>query len=108
MSGKIVVLHPANETRADAPHSPPENEANTGGAATELKPSGLSGKRIALLDNSKLNARELLHSLRQHLRAGYGIGETRMWRKGNSGLGAAFLPELLDWKPDLVLNAFGD
>lgn len=103
MNNPIVVLHPGLET-VPAGAAP----AAVGTARRPVRLSSLAGKRLALLDNSKFNARELLLRMEALLRERYGIGEMRMWRKENSGLGASCLPEIVAWKPDLVLNAFGD
>ncbi len=96
MNASITVLHPGVETPKDAKPQ----------LARRL--SSLAGKRVALLDNSKVNAGTLLAAVAERLKS-LGIGETRAWKKQHaSHTGEHLFPELLAWKPDLVLTGLGD
>lgn len=109
-AGRIAVLHPGIEP-ADAPdiaaaRADRANPARRLGLAPRL--ASLSGKRLALLDNNKVNARELLHALSARLQSQHGIGEVRSWRKPTSAAPAPFMDEIRAWKPDLLFSASGD
>ena len=64
--------------------------------------------RIAMIDNSKLNADLFIAAVQHRYDARHASGEIRIWRKDNSGRGASFLHEVIAWKPDLVINGIGD
>lgn len=108
--GRITVLHPGVETaetaelRASRSGSP--NMSRRIGLAPRL--ATLAGKRLALLDNNKVNARELLQAFADRLRQDYGIGECRMWRKPTSAMPSPFTDEIRQWMPDLLFSASGD
>ncbi len=81
MSGKEVVLYdPTAEPRILA-----------AGLAPRL--AGLSGKRIAILDNSKANAGTLMLAVARRLQERYGAGEIVKREKGIAG---APSPTILD------------
>jgi len=66
------------------------------------------GKKLALLDNSKVNARELFVALAERLKP-LGISEVRSWRKRHAGeTGAPHIAQIADWKADLVFTGLGD
>lgn len=66
------------------------------------------GKKLALLDNSKVNARELFEAIAERLKH-LGIGEVRSWRKRHAGeTGASHIAQIVAWKADLVLTGLGD
>lgn len=69
---------------------------------------GLRGRKLAILDNGKVNAGEFLDAMARRLQR-EGLAEVRKWKKRHAGeTGAAVIPGLLAWKPDLVLTALGD
>ncbi|HYA44652.1 MAG TPA: hypothetical protein VED59_03535 [Acidimicrobiales bacterium] len=43
--------------------------------------ASLTGKRLALVDNTKFNSDRLLQKIGDILRSQHGVGETRLWRK---------------------------
>jgi hypothetical protein len=68
----------------------------------------LRGRRMALLDNGKVNGDVILASVARRMRQ-LGVGEVASWKKQYAG---ADTPEviagLLRWKPDFVVGAIGD
>ena len=58
------------------------------------RPAHLAGAVIGILDNSKPNAHVLLSRVAEAIRARYGAGEIRIWRKPTSSSGA--VPAVLD------------
>jgi hypothetical protein len=96
MNTTLTILHPGIETPvASKPRLAPR-------LAT------LEGKRVALLDNGKVNGGALLAAVAAKLKS-LGIGDVRVWKKQHAAQSADKLfPELLGWKPDLMLTAIGD
>ena len=109
-TGRLAVLHPGVEAAdaADirAARSDGSNPSRRIGLAPRL--ATLAGKRLALLDNNNVNARELLHAFAERLQRDYGIGEIRAWRKPTSAAPAPFMDEIRQWMPDLLFSASGD
>jgi hypothetical protein len=111
MRQMLRVLNPAVE-----PHTPvknpheliPEGAKATGVRHLATRLSSLAGKRLALLDNNKVNARELLNAFGQQINRRFGLAEIKMWRKPTSAAPAPFIAEIMAWKPDLLLTASGD
>ncbi len=112
MKNTLLVLHPGVES-AD-PNAVGSNESlkgthsagRKGGLAPRL--AGFKGVRIAVLDNTKVNAVELMTAVAKRLEA-HGVAEVRHWRKRHAGeSGAQFIPDILHWTPDLVLTGLGD
>jgi len=108
MTATLTILHPGVES------PPPDSVASTAGAnAGGLAPRIDFAKagntlRLALLDNTKVNADRLLEAVGKRLKA-HGFGEVRMWRKRHAGeSGADAIADLLKWKPNLVLTGLGD
>ena len=104
----IAVLHPGIESTDDAGSAVPGAPRP---AARPLAPrlAALRGRRLALFQNGKVNALEILTAVGRHLAGRHGLAEVRTWGKPNAGeSGEHFLAELLDWKPDLVLTGLGD
>lgn len=96
MNTMLTILHPGIET---AVVSKPR-------LAPRL--ASLEGKRVALLDNGKVNGGALLATVAARLKS-LGIGDVRAWKKQHaSQSGDKLFPELLGWKPDLLLTAIGD
>ncbi|HTU01877.1 MAG TPA: hypothetical protein VMG58_08675 [Candidatus Sulfotelmatobacter sp.] len=52
------------------------------------RPTGLEGKRVGLIENTKFNSDRLLQKIGDILKTEYGVAETRMWRKDNSSVPA--------------------
>jgi hypothetical protein len=113
MNNTLSVLHPGVETGpviAPAPSASAKAAKRPGsGLAARLSHDpGLRGRRVALLDNTKVNAAELMSAVAKRL-AAHGIGEVRMFRKRHAGeSGAAAIAEIVKWQPDLVLTGLGD
>ena len=112
-AGTLAVLHPGVETPSAA--TQPGGRAGAGTAPGTTAPThaprlkALQGKRLALFGNGKVNAREIITAVGKRLEARHGVAETRYFRKRHAAeSGAPLIPELLDWKPDLVLTALGD
>ena len=109
----MAVLHPGVEAPAGL-----ATGLATQGTPTPARPGGrqlaprlatLRGKRLALFENGKVNALEILVAVGKRLEARHGIAETRVWRKRHAGgTGAAVIPDIMAWKPDLVLTSTGD
>lgn len=97
-SNRVRILHPGIEAVVD----------QTTPAAAALRLSRLDGARIALIDNSKPNARELLLEVARLLGQRVPGLTSRIWRKQTSAMPAPFLQELLAWRADAVLNGIGD
>lgn len=98
MNQLITVLHPGLE-------------ADPSRQAPRLAPrlATLQGRRLALLDNGKVNAGAILVAVGKRLQAEHGVAEVRAWKKRHAGeTGAGIIPDLLKWKPDLALTALGD
>lgn len=94
MNAKLTVLHPAIET------------SNEGATNRPARLATLQGKRLALLDNGKVNAGVLLNAIAARL---HGLAEVRAWKKQHAGqTGEKVIPELLAWKPDFALTGLGD
>jgi nucleotide-binding universal stress UspA family protein len=114
MKNTLSVLHPGVETGpvvvvpAKDASAKTAKTAGSGLAARLSHAQGLRGRRVALLENTKVNAAELLTALAKRL-AAHGIGEVRMFRKRHAGeSGAAAIADILKWQPDLVLTGLGD
>ena len=112
MKNTLLVLHPGVET-ADANtvasiESVRVAVPSSRQASLAPRLSSFKGRRIAVLDNTKVNAVELMTAVAKRLQA-HGISEVRHWRKRHAGeSGAQFIPDMLNWKPDLVLTGLGD
>lgn len=99
MSQTLTILHPGVEEPAADPSRPRLAE----------RPTSLAGLRLALLDNGKVNAGAVLAAVGARLRAQHGVAEVRAWKKRHAGeSGAAVLPEVLRWRPQVALTALGD
>jgi hypothetical protein len=99
MKDTLTILHPGVETD-HAAHAQPR---------LAPRPATLRGKRLALLDNGKVNAGAILAAIGRRLREHHGVAEVRAWKKRHAGeTGAAIIPDLMKWRPDLALGALGD
>lgn len=112
MGSTLLIVHPGVED----PASDPTVEAVRKPAAGASRPlaarvgnvAALRGKRLALLDNSKVNARELFEALAERLRS-MGVAEVQRWRKQHAGTdGMPLIREILAWKADLAITGLGD
>lgn len=105
MANTITILHPGVEV---APASAVVARPNSKHIQSS-RLSGLSGKRLALLDNGKVNSGPILVAIAERLQSRHGVAEFRSWKKRHAGdSGAAVIPALLEWKPDFALTAIGD
>lgn len=112
MKDTLLVLHPGVETTdgasTKAQASPADTGQQSGSTSSPPQASGTRGLRLALLDNTKVNAIELLNAIAKRLEA-LGDVTTRSWRKRHAGeSGERVIPEILQWQPDLVLTGLGD
>ncbi len=96
MTATLTILHPGIEaSREDKPKLAP-------------RISSFEGKRVALLDNGKVNAGVIIAAVAERLKK-LGVAETRTWKKQHASEGGTkHFPELFAWKPDFALNALGD
>ena len=110
MNNTMTVFHPGVEDSALANAkgaAPVWAGQQRVGAPTSLLPAFM-GLRVALLDNTKVNAIELFQAVARRLET-LGIGEIRSWRKRHAGeSGSAVIADMMKWKPDLVLTGLGD
>ena len=96
MNATLTILHPGIETAREAKPR----------LAARL--ATLQGKRVALLDNGKVNAGALLAAVAARLQR-FGIADVRAWKKQHAAeSGEKIIPGLLGWRPDLALVALGD
>jgi hypothetical protein len=73
------------------------------------RPGSLSGKRVALIENTKFNSDKLLAKIGEILKKEYGAAEYKMWRKHNSSVPAH--DEIIDEAKrgvDCVVAGVGD
>lgn len=96
MTATLTVLHPGIEVPEDVK---PQLAARL---------ATLQGKRVALLDNGKVNAAAMLDAVAARLQR-LGVGEVRRWKKQHAAQsGEKHFPALLGWQPDLALTGLGD
>ena len=87
----------------------PTTEAATQTIAYAPRPGSLTGKRIALIENTKFNSDRLLQKIGDILKTEYGAAETRMWRKRNSSVPAhQEIIEEIKTTSDVVVAGVGD
>jgi hypothetical protein len=97
MTATLTVLHPGIETTRDAK------------PALAARLTSFEGKRVALLDNGKVNAGAFIKAVAARLQKLGMTAGTRSWRKAHASEGGdKHWPELVAWKPDLVLTGLGD
>ena len=98
MSATLTVLHPGVEGQSFAFAKP----------TLAKRLATLKGKRVALLDNGKVNADKVLEAMAVRLQR-LGAGEVRTWKKQHAGqTGLPKVQELVRWMPDLALTGLGD
>jgi hypothetical protein len=87
----------------------PTTEAVKQSIAYSPRPGSLTGKRIALIENTKFNSDQLLRRIGDILVRDYGAASHRMWRKRNSSVPAH--QEIIDeirQTSDVVVAGVGD
>ena len=73
------------------------------------RPGSLTGKRVALIENTKYNSDRLLQKIGDILVADYGAAEARMWRKHNASVPAhEEIVEELRASCDVMVAGIGD
>ncbi len=87
----------------------PTTEAVTQTIAWAPRPTSLSGKRVALIDNTKFNSDNLLVRIGNILKQEYGVAECRMYRKHNASVPAhpEIVAQMEQWA-DVVVAGIGD
>ena len=114
MSNILTVLCPVIEAVPGDAAAASTNDIKEQPRATPRKSGAprlatLSGARVALFENGKVNARQILVALGERMKALHGVAEVSLWRKPDpSTTGEPFIGPMLAWKPDLVLTALGD
>ena len=66
----------------------PTTAAATQTIAYAPRPQALTGKRVALVDNTKYNSDRLLEKIGEILKSEYGAADARMFRKKNASVPA--------------------
>jgi hypothetical protein len=90
-------------------HYDPRGIVEAAALAAAARVTTLTGKRLAILDNTKWNAGKLLRDIQAHLTAEAGLSAITYYRKHSFSMNAA--PALLDEiaaNNDLVITAIGD
>ena len=109
MNQMLTVLHPGVESPADAAPARSPKGPQLAPPQLAARLASLKGRRLALLDNGKVNAGATLAALGKRLKDRYGVAEVRTWKKRHAGeTGAAVIPDLMKWSPHLALTALGD
>lgn len=72
----------------------PAGEVNTAPAKLAGRLTSLEGARVAILDNGKEYAGEVLEAIAEILKRDYNVKAVTFWRKGYPAKGAPFLKEL--------------
>ena len=87
----------------------PTTEAVTQTIAWAPRPTSLSGKRVALIDNTKFNSDNLLVRIGNILKQEYGVAECRMYRKHNASVPAhEEIITAIKTSADVVVAGIGD
>jgi hypothetical protein len=87
----------------------PTSEVTAQAITYAPRPDSLAGKRVGLIENTKFNSDRLLQKVGDILKAEYGAGETRMWRKKNSSVPAhEEIIEELKRSCDVMVAGIGD
>ncbi|HEX2438060.1 MAG TPA: hypothetical protein VHT71_07100 [Methylomirabilota bacterium] len=87
----------------------PTTEAATQTIAFAPRPSGLTGKRVALIENTKFNSDRLLERIGDILKAEHGVAEWKMYRKHNASVPAhAEIIEEVKQSADVMVAGVGD
>ena len=87
----------------------PTTEAATQAIAYAPRPAALTGKRVALVDNTKHNSDRLLEKIGDILKAEYGVAEWKMYRKHNASVPAhAEIITAIETSADVMVAGIGD
>jgi len=87
----------------------PTLEAQAQSIAWAPRPTALSGKRVALIENTKYNSDRLLERIGEILKTEYGASEARMWRKRNASVPAhEQIIEEVKKTSDVMVAGIGD
>ena len=87
----------------------PTTEAVTQTIAWAPRPASLSGKKVALIDNTKFNSDNLLVRIGNILIDEYGASTAKMWRKKNASVPAhEEIIEEVRQTCDVVVAGVGD
>ena len=84
----------------------PTGAANTTPQALAPRLKTIKGARIGILDNCKEFADIVLTGVADVLRAKYGVGDVRFWRKSYLGIPSPFAQEMAA-QCDAVINGVG-
>ncbi|HET9491249.1 MAG TPA: hypothetical protein VFR64_16035 [Methylomirabilota bacterium] len=77
--------------------------------AYTARPTSLTGKRVALIENTKFNSDRLLQKIGDLLVQEYGAASARMWRKRNASVPAhEEIVEEVRRTCDVVVAGIGD
>lgn len=108
MDGVMRIVHPGMEEIPESKERITTAKPHFALARRLPPQASFEGKKVALLDNAKVNARELFNALAERLKP-LGISAVRSWRKRHAGeTGAPHIAQIVDWKADLVLTGLGD
>lgn len=110
MNDTLFVLHPGVESLNAKAVTSTQVMSLESTTPSKLAPrlGNLKGKRVAILDNTKVNAIELMTAVVERLRP-LGVSEVKSWRKHHASVsGGEFITDLMAWKPDLILTGLGD
>ena len=66
----------------------PTTEAATQTIAYKPRPQALTGKRVALIENTKYNSDRILERIGEILKAEHGVAAAKMFRKRNASVPA--------------------
>ena len=87
----------------------PTTEAATQTIAYAPRPTALEGKRVALIQNTKLNSDRLLEKIGNILKAEYGVADWRMYNKHNASVPAhAEIIDEVKTSADVMVAGIGD
>jgi len=87
----------------------PTTEAATQTIAWAPRPTALTGKRVALIENTKFNSDKLLVKIGDLLKEEYGVAEWRMYRKHNASVPAhQEIIEAIRTSADVMVAGIGD
>jgi len=87
----------------------PTTEAATQTIAFAARPSALTGKRVALIENTKFNSDQLLRRIGDILKTEYGVADWKMYRKHNASVPAhAEIIEEVKQSADVMVAGIGD
>ena len=87
----------------------PTTEAATQTLAYAPRPTALEGKRVALIQNTKLNSDRLLEKIGNILKAEYGVADWRMYNKHNASVPAhAEIIDEVKTSADVMVAGIGD